>query len=54
MLTHDDARTLAEMIPEPDLFPEAREQFKRELLDYFKAILCRDPKKQIPTVRRWM
>jgi hypothetical protein len=52
MLTNKDAMGIAQIIAEPGLFPEARKQLTRELLDYYKELLYRDPKQQIPTVRR--
>lgn len=52
MLSDQDARTLAQIIAEPGLFPEARQEFTRTLLDYYKELLSRANLPAIPAVRR--
>lgn len=52
MLTPKDAIGIAEVIAEPGLFPEARKQLTRELLNYYKELLYRDPAPKVPAVRR--
>lgn len=52
MLSDQDARTLSKIVAEPGLFPEARQQFTRELLDYYKALLSRNGLEPVPAVRR--
>jgi hypothetical protein len=52
MLTNEQAQQVAEVMLEPDLFPEVRQEVTRTLLDYFKELLYREPHKPIPTVRR--
>lgn len=51
MLTNEGAQALSKLIAEPDIFPEAREQFTRTLLDYYRDLLYRAPD-PIPTPRR--
>jgi hypothetical protein len=52
MLTSQDARVLSKTMSEPDMFPEAREQFTRTLFDYYKELLESTKVLQIPTPRR--
>lgn len=52
MLSDQDARTLSQIIAEPGLFPEARQEFTRTLLDYYRELLARNPLPVVPAVRR--
>lgn len=51
MLTDRQAKALSDLMTAPDIFPEARKEFSRALLDYYKALLAREPA-PVPTVRR--
>lgn len=47
-----EARQLSSMLSTPDMFPEARQQITRDLLDYYKALLYRTPDPAPRVVRR--
>jgi hypothetical protein len=51
-MTNRDAIELSKMVADKDMFPEWRKEITRSLLDYYKAVLHREPKKPIPAVRR--
>lgn len=51
MLTNRQADALSKLMTAPDIFPEARKEFSRTLLDYYKELLARVPA-QVPMVRR--
>lgn len=51
MLTNHQANALSDLMTASDIFPEARKEFSRTLLDYYKALLAREPA-PVPAVRR--
>lgn len=51
MLTDRQANALSELMAAPDIFPEARKEFSRTPLDYYKQLLTREPN-PVPTTRR--
>ncbi|HJV75365.1 MAG TPA: hypothetical protein VJ654_14155 [Noviherbaspirillum sp.] len=52
MLTNHDAIVLSQMLSESNMFPEARQEITRTLLDYYKELLANNQFSQIPTPRR--
>ena len=52
MLTPKDAKVLSKLVNAPDMFPEARKDITRTLLDYYKELLTSNKRMQIPVVRR--
>lgn len=52
-MTKHDAREIAKLMKAPDIFPEARAQLSRTLLDYYKELLSSTKVPKIPTPRRW-
>lgn len=50
-MTRIEAVAASKMVAEKAVFPEVKQALTRSLLDYYKALLAREPK-PIPTTRR--